>query len=419
MTPPLCLCFLVVTACAVDAPIDTRMQDIAGAHASIRRDALGADLAHYQIDVRIGTAPNAVLRLHRVVRELAPWQPRPTARGALLLHGDFSTFVTNFLPQLGEPASPVRGLAPYLADRDIDVWGLDRRWTLPAADGDVSDFGDIGVAQELADIERALAIAHAVHGSRLALVGFSHGGQLAYTYAAVEGARPPGQRHVDALVPIDVYAEIAPADADLRAGACEAAVFERELVASGTTDAPNDFLIAVGTLAAEAPDADSPLIPGMTNRAVMLLTLGQTYQFVPFAPFYHLAAPVLDGDVAIGLREMSEQAANAWLAGATPHQSMREAADFDTLWCGEAPLPVTASLANIRVPVWLLAAAGGFGEQALFTLTRVGSTDVGSLVVQRFGPERRAEDFGHADLLFATDAPVLAWQPLVTWLLHH
>jgi hypothetical protein len=46
----------------------------------------------------------------------------------------------------------------------------------------------------------------------------------------------------------------------------------------------------------------------------------------------------------------------------------------------------------------------------------VSSADVTALVARRLPPGREAEDVGHADLLFASDAPTLAWQPLATWL---
>ncbi len=93
-----------------------------GAPRSLRRRHVAGDIYHHELVVPIGGAPNARLRLHRVVRELAPWVPRPTTGGAMLLHGDFSTFVTSFAPALGDPASPVAGLAPYLAARGLDVW---------------------------------------------------------------------------------------------------------------------------------------------------------------------------------------------------------------------------------------------------------------------------------------------------------
>jgi hypothetical protein len=90
-------------------------------------------------------------------------------------------------------------------------------------------------------------------------------------------------------------------------------------------------------------------------------------------------------------------------------------ADLDHLLCGDAA-PITAPLSRIRVPVLYLGAAGGAGELGVYTTTQVSSADVTALVARRLPPGREAEDVGHADLLFASDAPTLAWQPLATWL---
>ena len=391
------------------------------------REHVAGDVFHYAVTIPVGDAPNARLRIHRIVREQAPWRPRPTATAAMLLHGDFATFVTNFAPSLGDAGSPVSGLAPFLAARDVDVWGVDRRWTVPSApDADVSDFADMGVVQETDDIGRALAFARAARAAtdsgagRIALVGFSHGAQLAYVYAAVEGGRPAAQRHVRALAALDVYAEIAPEDAALHDFACANSAFEYDAVAQGVIDAPNDFQIALGQLDRAAPDDPSPLFEGSTNRQAILTILGTTYLFVPFTPLYHLAAPVLDAaGQPSDLRETSFAAVDAWFAGAPLHQSMREAADLDALWCGSSPPPIAAPLSQIRVPVLYLGAAGGFGEHGLFTLTRLGTRDVTVRIAHRFGADRVAEDVGHGDLLYATDAAALAWQPLATWLVHH
>ncbi len=414
-------------ACTAEAPLaDEALADEAqalGAPISLRREHVAGDIYHHELVVPLGDEPNARLRLHRVVREVAPWVPRPTAGAAMLLHGDFSTFVTSFAPSLGDPASPVTGLAPYLAAQGLDVWGADRRWAL--AGDDASGFAAMTVAQEVADLRAALALARvtrAIGGEgagRIALVGFSHGAQLAYTYAAVEGARPLAQRHAGALAALDFHAGFAPEDEALRAQACAFAAFEYEQVAAGAAASPNDLLIETGRLARTAPEEPSPLLPGATNRGAMLALVGQTYLFAPFAPAYHLAAPILEGEAAVGLRESPELALAAYLEGATPHQAMIETADFDALLCGEAPLPVDAPLSNIRVPLLYLGAAGGIGSIGLHSTTQVSSADVTALVVSRFGPERRAEDFGHADLLFGDDAPDLAWQPLAAWLLHH
>jgi hypothetical protein len=407
---------LGVAACAVD-PEPTA--EVASA-LTASRDHVTADIYHYTFTVRVGSTPNAQLRIHRVVRELAPWRPRPTAHAAMLLHGDFSTFPTNFAPTLGDPASPAPGLAPFLAANGIDAWGLDRRWTLPGTDGDVSDFAGMSVAQEIDDVGHALAFARATRAVTdgdarpIVLAGFSHGAELAYAAASVDATHPPPLRHVSALVPIDIYYDIAPEDQPLRDAACESAAFERDLVAQGVTDADNSFIITEGTLARSAPDDPSPLFDGLTNRQAILFTVGQTYQFVPFTPLYHLLAPVLDGDAVTGLRETSEPAATAWFAGAPPHASMQEGADLDGIMCGGGP-----PLANISVPLFYLGAAGGFGDHGLYSTTHVSSTDVTTLVIRRFGGGREAEDFGHGDLIYAADAEALAWRPLASWILHH
>jgi hypothetical protein len=326
---------------------------------------------------------------------------------------------------LGDPASPVQGIAPYLAARDIDVWGVDRRWTLPAKTDDVSDFGTMGVAQEVEDTRAALAFARsirAITGSgagRMAVMGFSHGGQLAYAVAGVEGGLAPGHQHASGVVVLDYYGGFA-ADDEMRALSCEFSDIEYQLVADGTIDSPNGFLINLGVRARTAPDDESPVFAPATNREALLQFLGQTYFFAPFSPWYHLASPLLDENGApVGFRESSEDAMSAWLAGATPHQAMLEAADFDRLLCAEGPQPVNAPLSQIQTPLLYIGAAGGIGSLGLYATTQVGSSDVTAFVVQRFAEDRVLEDFGHTDLLLATDAAALAWDPLATWLLHH
>ena len=419
-----CAALLGAAACT-DAPAPLAAPTTTAVDAAAlrwQRTRLADDVYHYEVTVPIGDGPNAALRLHRVVRERAPGVPRPTAHAAVLLHGDFATFVTSFLPTAGAPASPAPGVAPWLAARDVDVWGVDRRWTLPGPDDDTSDFGGMGVAQQLDDLRLALGVVRAVRaldgsgGGKVPLVGFSHGAQLAYLYAAVEASRPAAQRHASAIAALDFYDALPPEAADTRAVFCDFAAFEDQALADGVTDSSNQFFIDLGTLARTAPDALSPIFGDRSNHDALAAVLGQTYFFAAYAPLYHLLAPVLDdAGEARGYAAVADDAASAWLAGATPHQSMREAADLDHLLCGDAA-PIVAPLSRIRVPVLYLGAAGGAGELGVYTTTQVSSADVTALVARRLPPGREAEDVGHADLLFATDAPTLAWQPLATWL---
>lgn len=414
-----------LAACAVEdaAPADEVLQ---ASSLAFSRRHVTADIYHYELVVPVGQGPNAKLRIHRVVREVAPFVPRRTAKAVALLHGDFSTFVTNFVPSQGDPASPVDGLAPYLAAQNIDVWGVDRRWTLPGADGDISDFGSIGLAQAVDDTRAGLALARTLRlaggsgNAKLDVIGFSHGAQVAYAVAGYEGGLPAGQRHVGGIAPLDWWGGYTADQEEDRLLACEFAAYEYQLVADGELDFPNDFFITIGTLARSAPAERTPFrfLGPITNRDAMLVVLGQTYQIAPYTPWYHLLSPRLEGDLAIGLAETDEQAATAWIAGATPHQAVLEAADFDAMLCGE-DLPLPAPMSNIRIPIYYVGAAGGVGELGLPATTLTGSTDVRSLIVQRQPADQAVADFGHGDLLFASDAPTLVWQHLASWIGQH
>ena len=422
------LALVMLAACESDLPPE--LEAAARKHgltsASLTREHISGDVHHHGFEVRVGIGPSAALQIHRVVRERAPWLPRRTTGAVMMLHGDFSTFATSFAPVLGEPAASATGMATWLAERGIDVWGFDRRWTqAPESDADISDFDTMGIHQELEDIGTALAFARAIRLitdaslDRLTLIGFSRGGQLAYFYASDEATRPLRQRHVEGLVPLDVYASLSPADEELRQYFCDLATDGYELLAAGEVDLPNDFQIATGRLALEAPGAPNPFFDGLTNRDALRWLTGQSYLFFRASPLYHLNAPVLDGDLVSGLGETSEEAVAHWMAGSAPHQSLRESADTDALICGDPPLPADVPLSRVRVPLFLIGAAGGYGEHALHSTTQVSSTDVTTLVIRLLPVEREAEDFGHADLLFSPGAPSLAWQPLLSWLRSH
>jgi hypothetical protein len=130
--------------CALEAEPEPVVENTQQSLGGFERHALPGGLAHYTLEVRVGTGPNAVLTVHRVVREAAPFAPRPGARAAMLVHGDFSTFESNFMPA-GAP-----GMATHLAESGLDVWGVDRRWThAPAGEADLSDFGDMGLEQDV------------------------------------------------------------------------------------------------------------------------------------------------------------------------------------------------------------------------------------------------------------------------------
>ena len=398
--------------------------------ASVTRQHIVGDVYGYQFIIPVGTSPNAALRIHRVVRERAPFLPRPTTSAIMMLHGDFATFVTNFAPSLGNPASPSTGISVWLAQRGIDVWGVDRRWTLPAPDGDISDLGEMGLVQEMDDIGKALAFARGVRFitdaslAKMMLAGFSRGGQLTYAYASAEAAKPAAQRHLKGIVPLDVYLKTAPEDSDIRDFFCSIAPQEYDLVAEGVTDADNSLQIGLGANFLADPGAPTPFTdffpPGFTNRQAFLAIAARTFRFFPATPFYHLTAASFGADGRpAALTESAETVIADWYAGSPFHSAFLESADTDSLVCDQPPFAADVPLSRIRVPLLLIAAAGGYGAHALYTTTLVSSTDVSTILIQRKPDDEIAEDFGHGDILFARDAPQLAWQPLLSWLRAH
>ena len=126
-----------LAACTTD-PVESEPElgtaEQASTIVTATRAHVAGDVYHYTYSLRVGSTANATIRVHRVVRERAPWRPRKSRDAVMFTGGDFANFTTNF-------ALDGDGLAPWLAARDVDVWGFDRRWAGVARDAvDLSDF---------------------------------------------------------------------------------------------------------------------------------------------------------------------------------------------------------------------------------------------------------------------------------------
>ena len=361
----------------------------------LERRVLSGDVAEWSADVPV---PDGRIRIHRVTRELAPFLARPTPHAVMFLHGDFSTFDTNF----------AEGLAAYLAGRGVDVWGFDRRWTfLPADTTDFSSLVGQGFDRSLADTDVALVVARALRAAGgagaapLVLGGFSRGAHLAFAFAVRDASRPPPLRQIRGFLPIDMF-HVGPPE--VHDAVCALAELDRAALALGP-QADNTLFPLIAALAETAPDEESPIFPGLSNHDAFLALTTQTFLFYNPTPSYHLFAP--------GLAFTPEARALAWLAGAAPFQALQEVVDSETLWCDGGLAP----LAAVRVPVLYVGAAGGFGDFGRPSIAALGSSDKTVLVVRLTGDD--GTDVGHADLLFAADAPALAWGQMATWLRAH
>ena len=110
---------------------------------SFARSYIVDDVFAYAVLLKVGPGDHDLIRLHRVVREKTPSQPIISHRPVFLLHGGTVDFRTTFLGRTVHADADERSLAVFLAQRNLDVWGLDMRWALiPASTTDFAFMQD-------------------------------------------------------------------------------------------------------------------------------------------------------------------------------------------------------------------------------------------------------------------------------------
>lgn len=395
------------------------------------RRSLGGGIAEYSLRLRVGLGEREVIGLHRVVRESAPGLPARAEKAIFLAHGDAWGFDAAFLSAVASPAVPdARALPIYLAQRGVDVWGIDFRWTLLPADApNLAELATWGIGTDARDLGIGLAVARGVRlatgqGNRkLHLLGWSRGAQTALVYLGAESQLPPGLRQTRGAVIVDSFLKTN--DPDVKAAACARLASNEALLAAGQTAATSGQLfVALGSLAEADPDGASPIAPGFTNRQTGQLAGSATYIFLPpgqsFVPLYHFLGGTFDGaGLPTGLTYTSEAHWYDFLEGASPLEPNRLLADGDAPICEATDVPFDDHLGDIRVPVLYLGAGGGVGDYGIYTTTLLGSTDVTVRVVRLNPPAARALEIGHVDIFTATNAPTLFWRPLLDWIEAH
>jgi hypothetical protein len=408
----------------VDAPASVARQPVS----PIQRRALTPDVAEYFFTLRVGSGPYDRIGVHRVVKETAPNAPVHAERAVMLAPGDIWNFRAAFLT--GAEPLPV-----FLAERGIDVWGIDYRWTLvPASVTDLSFMKDWGLDQDARDLGAAIGvarIARALTGSgygKIFLLGWSRGGDIGYAYLDDETRLRPRRRQVRGFIPVDIYLKTDLPQ--LRAFACQRQQNTEAAIAAGSYANPSGGLIAaLGNLAASDPGGSSILngppfnLPSFTNRQAGLLVGEETFFFLAGlepTPFYHFTGGSFDGQgKPAGLLYSNDADLFSFEQGSAPFQPNRELADSDAATCGKTPVPFDQHLAEIVVPILYVGAGGGFGEYGLYTTTLLGSKDVTVHIVHKVPASQRLADYGHADLFLAHDAHTLVWQPILDWLEAH
>ena len=391
------------------------------------REELAGDVAHYSFLIRTGPGEYDRIMVHRVVKEHRPYRPIRTRHNIFLQHGDAVGFV-KFLYGPAAPSVPDdHAAAIYLAQNDVDVWGIDQNWVLvPGETSDFSFMQDWGLDNQIANLRTGLAVARFTrlftgNGFRkMNLLGYSSGGMTGYAYLNDEATMPRGHRHVKGFVCADMLFKFAPEDEVYRQNMCDDVDFQRGRLESGEFGEPIPF-VPIGELAALDPDGDSPFIEGFTNLQTALFFGAATFDVWPFNPWWHYFGGIFDPETGlpVDLHFTSIDGMTDFMRTGCSWEALRFIYEYEQIMCDEEDVPWDDHIAQVTVPLLLLEPAGGLGSSGRYTLDLFGSTDVQIATASLLPPEQIIEDFGHIDMWTAPEAVDLVWEPLLDWIVDH
>ena len=388
----------------------------------IERDKLPKGVVRTQYHLQVGAGKYDTITIHRVSTR----RPSRRSKAIMLLPGTGLDVENIYLPGLNVDASP-EDFSPliHFARAGIDAWSADYRGSdLPATIEDYSFMADWGLATTTSDMQLALRFARLIRlfsgdgYRRLHIGGYSAGVSVAFAVASADAGRHHGRKDVGGIVAVDDTFDTDPNDPNAKDSACADLEITEALIADGIfTDEDTGFIILIAGLAKKAPDKPTEIgPPGFTNL--------QFFNLVVVLPFSEGSFHIFGGDFddqGFPLPVFTDQAfaidQGTVFEPVLPLQFRRELAEIR---CHAEPVSeLDGGLANIKVPVFHIGAAGGNANAIDYTLSQIASTDITSGVVQQLEPPNDAFDYGHGDVFAARDADVLIWQPIVDWLKTH
>jgi hypothetical protein len=390
------------------------------------RKQLTPTIAHYQFDVRFGPGEYDVFRLHRVVKENRPNRPIRTAKNLFLQHGCCVGFV-KFVFGAETPHLPDDfGIAVYLAEAGIDVWGIDQPWVfVPEDETDFSFSADWGTEFSVDRIQEGLAISRAVRfltGSgfgKMNLLGYSFGGYLGYALLDEETQRPAWARNVAGYICADSFYKFDRSQfEEQRLAVCSFYPVYQSLYDAGVYNGLFEPTFpTIGQLADDHPDDPSPYAPGLTNLQFALVSAADP--FPAFSPWFHYWAGVYDDatGLPVDLAYTPLPAALDFFQQGFPFEPLVGSLEQIVVWCDDDDSPFDDHVGEIDVPVLYFGAAGGFGEAGFHTLDLLASTD--KTIVNISVEPPLETDFAHIDLFTGEDAPDIAWPFVRNWIRSH
>lgn len=378
-------------------------------------------IVHYQFEVRLGPGPFDVVRIHRVVKVRRSNRPIRTRGNVFMVHGASQDFEDIYFHAGVDDPTPQTSAPMYLAENDIDVWGIDLAWTLiPEETTDLSFMKDWDVDRDVDHILASMSIARFLRGftgqgfGRMNLLGFSYSTALAYFAAGQETQQHRLQRDIAGIIPVDGGLRVE--DKSRRQFDCDRADAGREQINNGNYHTDTGIFRTVSHLASTAPDDPSPLPPfdGFTNhQAALLFSMGP--------PFWHFVGVDFNAEgIPVDLLYSDPDRWINLLGGTPPNTAFMPrlpGIQIAEARCGEKDVSIDDHLSKITLPILYVGAGGGLGaEEGEWTTSQTASKDI-SIYEASLQPEsRRNIDFGHADLWIANNADMLVWEVLRDWL---
>jgi pimeloyl-ACP methyl ester carboxylesterase len=415
------------------------------------------DIYKYSFIFKVGDGAFDKIGVYRVVKEKQS-VPIKAKNAVMMVHGETSDFDSEFLMStMSDKVSVCHSLGIYLAQNNVDVWGVDRRWTfVPDYYPKTTDpycyidgcyfMEDWDTALHLSDIKIAVKFAREIRdetgsgSDKIFMLGHSRGAVFAYAYANDETQIDECSRDLIGIIPVDMVYKFDPDDpaqTRLIENSCLKCQKLQEKFNSGIFYSDKAVgLKYIAYLAALFPDKESDIIPGFTNQEAVWFVLSATYMTEddpfyddsemtsPPVPFYHYCAGTFNKfGLPTGLQFTNSDYMLDFAFAVPSFQSLGEAIDVEALRCSD-DTPYDDHLGEIIIPVFYVGAAGGYGKYGVYTTTLLGSydkdkpdnNDVDTLIVELYPPEAVALDYGHIDLLFADDAESLVWKPIYKWI---
>lgn len=265
-------------------------------------------------------------------------------------------------------------IAKYLALRDIDVYGIDFRYSFISDCSDGCTFmKEWDTETHISDIDTVITTLH-LSSNDIIILGFSMGAYYAYKYAE----RHPelkGIMAIDIVYTLDSTPENIPL-----INATDNEILRLKETRICYEDVSTNIYMA--NLALNTPDGQSPIIEGMTNKQAFLLAVTATYQFGFSVPNYIYAQGDITGLKYTNYDFIIEKAMNL-----NPFQSIVPTIELYNQW-------IHPTVPNISSPLFYLGAEFGFGALGLYVpnTIKLYNENVDTLIV---------EDYGHADLIWS------------------